>query len=300
MTLTTNADADPLYTVALSGAGTLPPASRPAPQLPKTLAVGESQTDVLIGNQSGRGEPGTVGSVRPAVFAVHGRRGREAADAANLLPAAAPNPLDRVGPAGNGRAGREGRRQLRRLPRRPARAWRPRIAQSMAAARSHSAWGSRRAALCLRRLDRLAAYFNSWKSTTSPPNTWSAGAPMPVVDRGFASATGTDGNVYLIGGCNSASYKYDPPHQRLVRHRLAPATGFLGGRGHRRRRRQDLRVRREPGRRPGQCRSQIYNPATNTWTLGAPMPTARIEPGAAKLPGGLIMVAGGAADPASS
>jgi N-acetylneuraminic acid mutarotase len=66
-------------------------------------------------------------------------------------------------------------------------------------------------------------------------NTWQALAPMPTARNGLAAVAGPDGRIYAIGGCSFY---------------VSNSCNVL----------QTL---------------EIYSPATNTWTTGAPMPTAR-------------------------
>ncbi len=97
---------------------------------------------------------------------------------------------------------------------------------------------------------------NQVYNTTS--NTWASKAVIPSGVFASAAATGDDGRIYVFGGSKNTegnSYTY--------------ANDFT------------LSL------------VQIYNPQTDTWTTGNPMPTGRWEQGAVKAQDGLIYVMGG-------
>ncbi|MCA1811316.1 MAG: hypothetical protein LC623_04810, partial [Halobacteriales archaeon] len=86
-------------------------------------------------------------------------------------------------------------------------------------------------------------------------NLWTAGAPMPN-PRAGAGAAEVNGLIYIIGGRDCGT-----PYCGT------PANAW-----------NDL---------------QIYNPVTNTWAIGPPMPTARMDVYSVTHLGDLIYVAGG-------
>jgi len=85
-------------------------------------------------------------------------------------------------------------------------------------------------------------------------NTWSAIAPMPTAREDPVAATGRDARIYVIGGNTGANGN--------------PVLGALKT-------------------------VEAYNPATNRWSVKAPMPTARTDMGVATGPDGRIYVVGG-------
>jgi N-acetylneuraminic acid mutarotase len=86
-------------------------------------------------------------------------------------------------------------------------------------------------------------------------NAWSPRAPMPVARSDAAGVMGSDGKIYVTGGSVPDPSEGD---NTLYRRGL-----------------------------------EIYDPATNRWTSGAPMPTAREGLGMAVMPGGKIAAIGG-------
>jgi len=137
-------------------------------------------------------------------------------------------------------------------------------------------------------------------------NSWSAEAPMPIARGDLAAATGHDGKIYAIGGDNNSSQgldtveAYDPatnswstkapmPAARVF---LAAATGTdgkiyaIGGV-------DSLASTNAVGT------VEAYDPATNSWSTKAPMPTARAGLEAATGPDGKIYAIGGVDNPGS-
>ena len=132
--------------------------------------------------------------------------------------------------------------------------------------------------------------------------TWSSVAPMPEPKTLFPAATGGDGRIYVFGGTgvngppvNDRVYAYDPrndswsqtPSMPLgARRNMAAATDTAG------------RIYVIGGYNfifpPFALdRNERFDPATQTWAVLAPMPTARQEPSAATGPDGRIYVMGG-------
>jgi N-acetylneuraminic acid mutarotase len=140
-------------------------------------------------------------------------------------------------------------------------------------------------------------------------NTWSTVAPMPTA-RSVAAATGRDGRIYAIGGYNpinphsglaevfNAVEAYDPRTNTwstvapmpTARAGLAAATG------------PDGRIYAIGGCAydHGACRSlktvEAYDPATNTWSTVASLPTPRDSLAAVTGPDGRIYATGGCRD----
>jgi len=85
--------------------------------------------------------------------------------------------------------------------------------------------------------------------------TWTTLAPMPTARFAFGAITGSDGRIYAIGG-NSGCFTNCPGQE------------FLNT-------------------------VEIYNPSSDTWTTGAPMPTARAGLVLANGPDGRIYAIGG-------
>jgi N-acetylneuraminic acid mutarotase len=90
--------------------------------------------------------------------------------------------------------------------------------------------------------------------TDNGGNSWTTQASMPTAREGLAAAPGPDGQIYVFGGATT--------------HTGVPANGALST-------------------------VEAYNPATNTWTTRASMPTPRYGLAAATGPDGQIYVFGG-------
>jgi N-acetylneuraminic acid mutarotase len=131
-------------------------------------------------------------------------------------------------------------------------------------------------------------------------NTWSAVAPLPT-PRGFlAATTGADGRIYAVGGygpldtleaynpaTNSWSTLAPMPTARSFLAAAAGADGriyAIGG---------DNSL---DGIDNPLNTVEAYNPATNSWSAVAPMPTARSLLAAARGPDGRIYAIGGSND----
>ncbi|GEM_PF-3983139 len=84
-------------------------------------------------------------------------------------------------------------------------------------------------------------------------NTWTAASPMPTARWGLTAATGSDGSIYVAGGCTGTIC--DPAH-------------FLNT-------------------------VEVYSPSTNTWRTVAPLPTSRVYAQAVSTTDGHIFVLGG-------
>jgi N-acetylneuraminic acid mutarotase len=132
--------------------------------------------------------------------------------------------------------------------------------------------------------------------------TWRPGPTLPRGGSRLAAATGGDGRIYAIGGINSAgftdfAYALTPGDDQWVavapmptaRQLLGAATGrdgriyALGG--------HNLQL--SPETDGALDILEIYDPASNTWTAGAPLPTARYDAGAATGSDGRIYAIGG-------
>jgi hypothetical protein len=124
-------------------------------------------------------------------------------------------------------------------------------------------------------------------------NTWSSASPLPVNDRGMASAIDDSGFIYSFGGIQNNSYRYNPttntwapipaPPSLLI-WEAAAVTGADG------------RIYVFGGQQTSGYpypNVQIYDPATSTWTQGSAMPTARYQLGAVLGKNGLIYTIGG-------
>ena len=141
--------------------------------------------------------------------------------------------------------------------------------------------------------------YSSTEAYNIATNTWSSRAAMPVAMQGMAAAVGNDGNIYSFAGRDMNSYRsecfrYNPttdtwtsiatmPSPRWEARALTAANGLIyvfGGWNF------DLGVM--PGNEV-----QIYNPATNTWTLGAPIPAPVMGMAAAVDAAGLMHIYGG-------
>ena len=126
-------------------------------------------------------------------------------------------------------------------------------------------------------------------------NSWSYGNPMPVGDRGMGYAIDNNGYIYSFSALGeSFSYRYNPVTDTWTQINEPPqahlwqAAATLGN---------DGRIYLIGGEGSGASDPlnlvQIYNPATNSWTTGSPMPTARYGLGVVKGPGGFIYAIGG-------
>ncbi|WP_400192212.1 kelch repeat-containing protein [Hymenobacter sp. B81] len=143
------------------------------------------------------------------------------------------------------------------------------------------------------------ATFSSTEAYNIATGTWSSRASMPVAMQGPATALGLDGKIYSFAGRDMSIYRtecfaYDPatdtwaaiapmPAARWQARALTAPSGLIyvfGGWNF------DLGV--TPGNEV-----QIYNPATNSWTLGAPIPVALMGMGAAIDAAGLMHLYGG-------
>lgn len=130
-------------------------------------------------------------------------------------------------------------------------------------------------------------------------NTWTARAAMPVAMQGMATALGNDGNIYSfagrdMNGYRSECYRYNPttnawatiatmPVALWQAKALTAANGLIyvfGG--------WNYDINAMPGNNV-----QIYNPATNTWSVGAAMPAAVMGMAAAMDAAGLMHTYGG-------
>ncbi len=132
-------------------------------------------------------------------------------------------------------------------------------------------------------------------------NTWSTRAPIPTV-RGAASAGGIGGKLYVLGGCISGDCRigvtnllevYDSaantwtPKAPMSTVRAGMASGVIAGK---------LYVAGGFQSCAGSCPMvntlEVYDPANDTWTTKAPMPTTRVQMGSAVINGKLFVVGG--------
>ncbi|MCC2547637.1 T9SS type A sorting domain-containing protein [Hymenobacter sp. BT175] len=141
--------------------------------------------------------------------------------------------------------------------------------------------------------------FSSTEAYNIATNTWTSRASMPVAMQGPATALGNDGKIYSFAGRDQSTYRsecyrYDPvtnawstiatmPAPRWQARALTAASGLIyvfGGWNF------DLGV--TPG-----AEVQIYNPVTNTWSMGASMPVPIMGMAAALDGTGLMHLYGG-------
>lgn len=120
-------------------------------------------------------------------------------------------------------------------------------------------------------------------------NMWSPGAPMPTPDRGMASAVDDNGFIYSFAGLSAQSFRYDPDADTWT---VIPSPPYLHAWEASAVKGADGRIYLFGGEGP-QNVTQIFDPVTNLWTYGAPMPRLRIQHGAALAPGGFIYLIGG-------
>jgi N-acetylneuraminic acid mutarotase len=144
--------------------------------------------------------------------------------------------------------------------------------------------------------------FSSAEAYNVSTNTWTARAAMPVAMQGMATTLGNDGNIYSFAGRDrsvyrSECYRYNPttnawstiatmPQPRWQAKALTAANGLIyvfGGWNF------DLGV--TPGNEV-----QIYNPATNAWSQGAPIPVPIMGMAAVLDGAGLMHLYGGIGD----
>ncbi len=139
----------------------------------------------------------------------------------------------------------------------------------------------------------LTNTFSSLEIYDQASNSWSAGAPLPTVSRGFASALGLDSMIYSFSGVDlsgtiTSCYKYNVTTNSWTT--LAPiptpvwesaaATAPNG----------DIFVFGGEG---GLTLTQIYHPSSDTWTAGTPIPVGVEMEGAVTAPNGKIYLVGG-------
>lgn len=103
-------------------------------------------------------------------------------------------------------------------------------------------------------------------------NTWGEASPLRHARQVHAAALGSDGRIYVFGGCAcKSSARIDEDDPEVMRQALL----------------NSLEARRSVEE------VEIYDPETDTWTLGAPMPRPRQMLGAATGADGRIYVVGG-------
>jgi len=142
-------------------------------------------------------------------------------------------------------------------------------------------------------------------------NSWSTVAPMPTARHHLAAAT-VNGKIYAIGGCSgfdpvNTVEVYDPATNSwstgapmpTARCSLAAASvngkiyAIGGAPG------IPLPVKRETYAIAGglEATVEVYDPATNSWSTAAPMPTARKDLAAVTIKGKIYAIGGEAAGP---
>jgi N-acetylneuraminic acid mutarotase len=146
--------------------------------------------------------------------------------------------------------------------------------------------------------------FSSMEAYNRATNTWSDLANMPVAMQGMATALDNAGNIYSFAGrdvsnYHSECYRYSPttntwttirvmPHPRWEARALRGLNGLIyvfGG--------WNFDDNALPGNEV-----QIYNPTTDSWTQGAPMPVALMGMAAAiDLTGNMHLYGGIGANP---
>jgi N-acetylneuraminic acid mutarotase len=137
-------------------------------------------------------------------------------------------------------------------------------------------------------------------------DAWSEVSPIPTPRTEPGAAAGSDGRIYVVGGSDEGHKKnileaYDPRTDTWTRLSPMPtpreslcAVAAKGADGR-------IRIYAIGGRdrsRPGNGLSTVeaYDPATDTWTAMAPMPTPRHAQAATLGPDGCIYVLGGTND----
>lgn len=132
-------------------------------------------------------------------------------------------------------------------------------------------------------------------------DTWTSRAPIPT-NRPYASAGVIDGKLYVVGGCTFSCSPggttnvlevYDPSTNTwtsaapMPTARAGLATGVIGGKLY-----AAGGFQYCAGPCPIYNTLEVYDPATNTWTTKAPMPTARAQMGGSVINGELHLVGG--------
>ena len=144
----------------------------------------------------------------------------------------------------------------------------------------------------------FSVFLNSAEAYDIATNTWSAIATLPSSFRGPAAAVGLDGSVYSFGGYDGgytgASYKYDVAANSWTAIAPMPVARWEA----RALRAADGRIFVFGGWNAGLTPQvgdevQIYDPTTNTWAIGAAMPTALFGAGAGTDAAGLMHLYGG-------
>jgi N-acetylneuraminic acid mutarotase len=130
-------------------------------------------------------------------------------------------------------------------------------------------------------------------------NTWSKKPSLPA-GRWYHATAVAGGRIYVLGGTGptqaSTSYAYNPTTStwskkaRPLAYTLYLSAADTGA---------DGKIYLFGGRNFGGAKNvtQSYDPATNTWTYKAPMPTARYGMAAVPAGNGIIYVIGGATSP---
>jgi subtilisin family serine protease/glutamine cyclotransferase len=120
-------------------------------------------------------------------------------------------------------------------------------------------------------------------------DSWSFGAYMPEADRGMATAIDNNGYIYSFTATQGSSFRYDPVSDEWTTISSPPAVqvweaGAAKG--------LDGRIYLIGGYGSFNL-VQIYDPNTDTWIMGCPMPTPRYQMGVVAGPGALMYTIGG-------
>ncbi|MGB2696683.1 MAG: glutaminyl-peptide cyclotransferase [Candidatus Zixiibacteriota bacterium] len=124
-------------------------------------------------------------------------------------------------------------------------------------------------------------------------DSWTPGAYMPEADQGMAVAIDNYGYIYSFTATQSGSFRYDPVSDEWTTINSPPVTwveeaGAAKG--------LDGRIYLFGGAGPVDV-VQIYDPETESWVMGSPMPTPRYQLGVVTGSDGLIYAIGGRSSP---
>lgn len=120
-------------------------------------------------------------------------------------------------------------------------------------------------------------------------DSWSWGSDMPEPDWDMACAIDDSGNIYSFTSTQSGSFRYDPSLDQWTTITPPPVIWVEAARAAKG---LDGRIYVIGGAGPLDV-VQIYDPDTDSWMMGTPMPTPRYELGVVAGPDGLIYAIGG-------